>query len=413
MLNLTDCIKSAVLTAPANSWPTYDGQNLKRNQYVTASEASTCIRSLAFQKKKERYTTEIPNFWETVDEAHFQKLLEDMGPNDPRGYFTRGHNVEAWIVEQLRAVEQEDEFFMFLGEDQISFHNAVDRVSGTPDGMYYNKATQELWLLEFKSAKTPVSEPRYSHRTQVQVNMGLIQSLRSDPKFIELVGGDLPETFAGAKILYIDPSHYLTLQEFEVPYDGGLLYNRAKNVAKALFKGAELTPPEKLKPKGLETNGCYFCDFKNECATVEHAKRDEANTARLRALIDKESGGLPPAAPVFASDTPRKQVMDCIVRYDEFSNQEKEAKKQKERLKSSIKDWLATQTGTKATFQDGGSLVNVSLSYSERKGGLDAAAIEAKLQEMGADISDYTKASIDIETLRVTVKLVKPEPSEG
>lgn len=413
MLNLIDCIKSAVLTAPANSWPTFDGAFLKRNQYVTASEASTCIRSLSFQKQRERDTKEISNFWETVDEDHFQTMLDEMGPSDPRGYFTRGHNVEAWIVDQLMAVAQEDEFFLFLGAEQISFHNAVDKVSGTPDGLYYNKTTQEMWLLEFKSAKTPVSEPRYSHVTQVQVNMGLIQSLREDPKFIALIGGELPEKFTGAKILYIDPSHYLTLQEFQVAYDDGKLYNRAKQTANALFKGGDLAPAHKLKPQGLANNGCYFCNDKVTCATIEHARKDEANTAKLRALIDTASGATPPAAPVFASDAPRAQVMDLLVRYDEFSKDEKRAKAQKDSLKESIKGWLKQQKDTKAKFQDDGSLVNVSLSYPHRKGGLDAAAIEKVLTDMGADIADYTKDGTDIETLRVTVKPVKPEPSEG
>lgn len=403
--NMKEAILSSVLTAPNNSWPTFDGKKLKRSNYLSASEAAKCVRSLAFQKHKENNTFQIENYWENMSADQFKLELDKVVPGkSPLGYFARGHHVEAWVVEQLHAVEQSHEHFLYMGEDQRSFYHEDHKISGTPDGVYINTLTNEMWLIEIKSSQVPITQPRYAHLTQVQVNMGLITALNETHDLAEIMGLDEFPVFKGAKLLYIDSGNYIDLQEFDIEYDGGLLYSKMRAKSAALFlEDGTVQVPEKLVPQGLSNSGCHFCEDKMNCRAIEDLKNNAETSKKLRELIDKGTKE-PPQMPKFASDMPRSQVIKTLLSYAAFSEDEKKAKKQKEALKAAVAAWVEGQKGMKAEFEDDGKLIKVGLSKSVRTGGLNKAKVEALLLELEKELDDFLNADSDVETLRVTVK---------
>ena len=79
---IKDIIRHSVLTDPGNKWPTFDGGNLTRSDFVTASEAANCSRRLAFEKEAERSTVTIQNYWDTLSDEEFQARMDAMGDDD-------------------------------------------------------------------------------------------------------------------------------------------------------------------------------------------------------------------------------------------------------------------------------------------------------------------------------------------
>jgi len=111
---LTKAIKSGVANSPKDRWPTYDGKELIRGDFITASEVGGCIRKIYYAKA-----------------AAKTNASPIIGEND-WGFFQRGHNVEAWVVQQLRQ-SNVGATFMFIGSEQKSFYFGDQ--SGTPDGI--------------------------------------------------------------------------------------------------------------------------------------------------------------------------------------------------------------------------------------------------------------------------------------
>lgn len=410
--SLKEKIRIAVLTEPAKSWPTYDGQNLKRHDYVTASEAISCVRKLAFQKHAERQAIPIPDFWDIMSDEDFQAHLDAMKDDDVRGIFARGNWIEEWIVETLQSVTAEHEQYFFTGKEQVSFYTNKKRISGTPDGLYVNWEEMSYRWLEFKSTQNVISGPKMGHVSQLSVNTGISEHLSESGAFEEYF--DIPLSsmdLKSGRLLYVNADNYLTMSEFEVEWDQGEALGRASAKAKALFipdgkGGVDIRQPEDLKPEGMSTpNGCSFCGFYRQCKEIEENHKNTANAKKLRGIIDKIEGrAKAPKMPEFNAKSPREEVVKILINYAEYADQEKDAKDHKEALKDAIISWAETQPDMRADFQDGDKRFRVTLSKSERKGGIDDKKLEEFLAQHDLTVDSFRKDGSTTTTLRVTVK---------
>lgn len=233
---------------PHQEWPTYpDGAALDRTKYVTASEISQCARRVKFNKlamKLEDYEPELG----TKNHSSIDW-----------GFFERGHSVEAWAVEIIRAgfevAHASGYDLMFTGEDQYSFVDEYQ--SGTPDGVFLSRnfAEPRVGILEIKSIDPRTNKnrlPKPEHVDQVLQNMDLVaQAFDAVP-----IGGD---------ILYIDASNYKDVRPFHVPWDedrADELADRAEWIMKA-------ATPADLPDEGIYKSGvCKTCPHNAPCMAI-------------------------------------------------------------------------------------------------------------------------------------------------
>lgn len=403
---IKDIIRYAVLTDDDNKWPTFDGGTLTRSDFVTASEAANCSRRLSFTKQAERDTVSIPDYWDTLSDEEFQARMDAMGDDDKRGIFARGHHMELWVEDRLRAGLEEHEKLICAGKRQLSFYLEGARVSGTPDGMLLDTEARTIKFIEVKSTDNPMSSPRWGHVNQTQVNMGIVDRLIGNYVLGSIQGRYLNDyTVLGGSILYINPSNYLTMQEFWLPYDNGAAVDAAADKAKRLFAADySITLPEDLPPEGLnQWGGCTFCEFKSLCRYIEELKGQTDTVGKLRALMDGTTPATTRQVPFFSGDAQREDVLRVIADYDKWNKAEKDAEGHKKALKGAIVEWVRKQPGMKAKFEDNGRLFKVSLSQSERVGGFDADALEKFLTDRDEDLKNFRKAPTKTETLLVSV----------
>lgn len=405
---IKDIIRHVVLTDPGNKWPTFDGGTLSRDEFVTASESATCIRRLSFEKNAERATVTIPDYWETISDEEYFERLNAMGDDDKRGIFERGHHMELWVEEKLKLGLAEDEVVICTGKKQLSFYLGLEKVSGTPDGMFLNTTHRTIKFIEVKSTDNPVTAPRANHVAQTQTNMGIVQQLIDDEKLHSVHGWNLNGyTVLGGSILYINPSNYLTMQEFWLDYDSGEAMDNAANKAALLFtEGGEVAPPECMPPEGLEQwGGCTFCHFKSACMEIEERKQHDATAGKLRALMEGQTPATKKPLPFFAPDAKREDVLKIIADYDAWNKAEKNAEEHKKALKGAIVEWVKRQAGMKASFEDNGRLFKVSFSSSDKAGSLDSDKLAEFLSKHDENLDNFRKAGGKTETLLVKVSV--------
>ena len=407
--SLKDALRIHILTQEGKKWPTYDGGNLTRWEFVSASEASSCVRQLSFRKMMERDAVFIPDFWGSISDEDFQARLDSMGDDDKLGIFERGNWMEEWVVKSLLASATPDEEYALLGDGQRSLYTFDKRVSGTPDGLYINHASQTYRVLEFKSSQNQTVMARQAHITQLLVNMGLLDYLVQQGKADEAI--DLPlssYTMLPGKLLYVLTDNYLTMAEFDVEYDGGAEFTLAATKAKALFtaKGddVDLRSPDTLMPEGLENNGCFFCEFKGACRAIEEKRNDAAHVKKLKEVADRAAGRSLPKMPEFRALS-KIEAMSALANYQKFKADEKTAKKNADALKPAIKEWCREeQIIGKHEWAADGDKFTVNYSESTRIGSIDKEKLNAFLNGHGKSDEDFRKPPT--ETDRLTVKVV-------
>lgn len=228
--------------ATVKSWPTYLGEQLNRNDYVTASEVGSCLRK-----------------------AYLTKTVPMKAGLDQWGYAERGHAVEAWVVEKLRlglSVGSEGYAFDYLGDDQVSFH--YNYQSGTPDGLV--TLGDDVMVLDIKSIDPRTNRkylPKRSHVMQVHQNAYLIREC-------------LKLNVVGTILFYIDASNFESSKQIDLDLDENLVaetIERARRIKTA-------TKQSDLPPEGLMTSdGCNYCDVKQLCTGF--ADKDAAHTKTL------------------------------------------------------------------------------------------------------------------------------------
>lgn len=238
--SLKALVEQGVANAPKQLWPTHDGKQLDRSAFVTASEVGNCVRSTWFAKH----------------------ALPPKG-DGVWGYFARGHNVEAWVVDQLR-MSNSGATFIMMGSDQRSMH--WEGQAGTPDGIM-TTLDQEHYVFDIKSIHPQTNRkflPKPQHVMQIHQNILLAEKCLD----IEIAGG---------MILYVDASNYQTMDEYYIEYDIAAM----EQVTDRATRIHEADKPNDLPAEGMfKSNGCKFCPFTANCSDAvlaENAKKSQAN----------------------------------------------------------------------------------------------------------------------------------------
>lgn len=229
----TEIFRLAIAHAEPQKWPTFDGMVLDRDDFLTSSETSSCLRMAFFKKNAQQYSPKVGNA---------------LGTN---GYAERGHAIEAWLVETLKPLKKMGYQFSFMGNEQRSFYDADLGVSGTPDGLM-RTPDGSLYLLEIKSIDPRTNKnnlPKKSHVWQVQQNMFLVQHC-------------LKIKLDGAILFYIDASNVFDVKEYPIAYDETLVEQVLDRAS--LLWGAD--KPDDLEPDGIYGGECDRCAFTHHCS---------------------------------------------------------------------------------------------------------------------------------------------------
>lgn len=370
MVDFTRMLKESVLLKETR-WPTSDGATLNRNDFVTASEAAGCARKLTFNKTVKSVASK------DATDDEYELLLQSMNGTSSFGYFERGHSIEAWAVKMLRSSLIDGEMLLIAGEEQVSFYDAKHKVSGTPDGVFYDPDnSDELTLLEIKSVGNIPSHPKDEHILQVQINMALINNVqyRTDKSISQVIGcpPSQHQHISSAKIIYIQSNNYMDMAEYIVEYDNGAGFNAAYEKACMVFIGDEVHKPKNVAPEGEATGECWFCDHKRHC--------------RMISALDgtAQEDGVP-AMPRFQEPSPVDQRL--LDRYGDLYAQSKAAGAELDKHKKLVlKLFEATpeyQGSAKIDAPDGGYVMSIR---STERTAMDKKKIVAYLDATGGEM---------------------------
>lgn len=227
---IRELLQTALVEEGPKSWPTYDGLELDRNEFLTSSEVASCLRMAFFGKTPNRYPRKVQS---------------------TNGYAERGNAIEAWLVEKFKHLKKLGYKFEYMGKDQRSFYHADLGISGTPDGLMTTPDGKKI-LLEIKSIDPRFNKnnlPKKPHIWQTQQNMFLVEHC-------------LNIKLDGAILFYIDASNVFDISEFPVSYDPDTV-QRTIERANALW---DATDPEQLEGEGVYNGDCDYCAFTMHCS---------------------------------------------------------------------------------------------------------------------------------------------------
>ena len=244
-----------------------EGEKIDRTKYLSASETTTCIRRLWFEKNEPeiKAAAEADKNW---------------------GYAARGDAFEEWAVAQLDrwSMAHGVEPPIFTSHKQRTFISKDGLLSGTPDGLW--QFDDLWWLLEFKSVDPRANlesmrAPKPAHKAQVIQNIGL---LREHGFNVD----------AGV-VFYADASNYGRQKQFVVEYDEAA-YRAAKLKAQQLFSAdkAEGMPAHGLL---VGNDSCAWCSYTEQCSAIQVAAGKDAVAARKAPAV-----AFPKAIPKRAGD---------------------------------------------------------------------------------------------------------------
>ncbi len=375
MINFSDLIKESTVLK-VDRWPTYDGGDLDRDSYVTASEATRCARQLAYSKRaKAKHPLE-------ATEEELEAMIKAVGPNHKFGYFERGHAIEAWAVKMIRTALLAGEKLLIAGNEQVSMYLNTFRISGTPDGIFYTEDTpMELTLLEIKSTGTMPASVSRAHQAQTNINMGLINHLLEEykEKFAKQINCPYTEgmQITSAKVLYIESNNYMNMVEFKVEYDDGVAMIAAYEKGRQVFIGDDVHLPENVKPEGRETAGeCWFCEFKRHCNMIDGDVKQEA------------SGNMPRF-----QDLP-VDLKEVITEFTELKLISDDKKKRMDDLRDIIVDMFQQNPDqpTKMIYDMGNAAFSLELKGTKRTS-LITNKVKRHLVEAGEDLGEFMQTT--------------------
>jgi len=249
MIRLPETIRGIYKKLPPKEWPDPRGELLNRKRYLTASEASKCIRRLYFEKN------------------HVQVNGTDWSDLTQTGYAERGHAVEAWVSKFFTLYNEmynnAQGVFRFFGDDQVSF--TYKGLSCTPDALYTTK--HSAWNVEIKSfdpRKNPGNIVQDSHITQVKMGQTILANNNYNVR--------------GSILLYVNASNFNEMMQEDLEFDA-YFEEWALDRRDQLFAapGAYALPAEGT----YMSEGCKYCAFTNECNDVE---RQRARTEEERTI---------------------------------------------------------------------------------------------------------------------------------
>lgn len=234
-----------VMSRQSKSWPTYDGGQLDRTKYVSASEIDRCERMVKFGKVYPNEGTSIYGW----------------------GFAERGHAIEAWYAEKVMHIPGYR--FEYTGGAQRSFYDQCQ--SGTPDGVMFTD-DNGVWVLDYKSIdpRTNVSNlPKKEHMAQVIQNMDLVEAC-------------LDIDVAGGLLLYINASDISEMHEYVVDRNSPKVGEEMMRLERRAKRIVEAETPDELEPEGLYNGQCKNCAYASLCsASIVNAKQEKANAEKI------------------------------------------------------------------------------------------------------------------------------------
>ncbi len=206
----------------STKFKTHTGEEFDRSEFLTASESWNCARQI----------------W-------FSKHLDYDPKSSGWGFFERGHNVEAWVVDLVKEAGYE---LMYSGKDQVTL--VLGNLSATPDGLL-NDGVEQI-IIEIKSIdpRSKQELPKHEHVMQVQLQMVLFNHL-----------DEFDASPERAWIMYVDASDYSKIQVFEVKYDASMFDKLSNRADMILGANTAMSVPAEGKVDG----SCKFCAFTDEC----------------------------------------------------------------------------------------------------------------------------------------------------
>jgi len=234
----------------------------KRDKYLNASEAMTCIRKQWYQKNGAK---EEPQDW---------------------GYARRGTHGEKFIVASLVAANVPLEH---TGREQLSLQDEKRKISSTPDGII--KYDKEWIVPEFKTIDPRTRKdnlPKPAHVAQLEIAMELVDQQIDLPDGVVIKG----------VLIYMDASNYHEITEFPIKRNKAILDQMAKRASKILrTKDVANLDREGKRDGGKECK--TMCSFSKVCGVHEEAGSDrkranrssnmDGSALRFIALRDQES----------------------------------------------------------------------------------------------------------------------------
>jgi CRISPR/Cas system-associated exonuclease Cas4 (RecB family) len=234
---IRELLQTAIIEGEPQRWPTFDGLELDRSEFLTSSEVANCLRQSYFAKYPEAYPAKLS--W-------------------TNGFAERGHAIEAWFVGRFQALRKLGYKLEYMGKDQRSFYHAEMGISGTPDGLLTTPDGKKI-MLEIKSIDPRFNKnnlPKKNHLYQVQQNMFLMQHC-------------LGIKLDGAILFYIDASNVFDINEFPVTYNEGLV-NISIERADTLWNAKE---PEDLEAEGVYNGDCERCAYTQHCSQAVNMQK--------------------------------------------------------------------------------------------------------------------------------------------
>lgn len=405
-VSLSDWISRAVALDENNkTWPIFGNEevSLSRDKVVTASEAYTCVRRLAYKKLYPQFSNLFgPDFNpEVFEEAkkrndalaaamreQFEKAEKEgdgvshLPGATGWGAGQRGHSSEAWNVEKLMTVAPEGWELEFAAENQVSLVNMELRVSGTPDGLLLppedHPESDQGVLLEFKGfdpRSNVANFPKPAHVAQVNVNMALLNT-QTSVKVNEAI------------LLYTDAADYEHTHEFRIKYDGGESFAMAAVKARAIFETSK--SPEhhvaSLPAQGIKdmTGCCQYCAFTAHCSKLLSEQKDK--DAEKVKMGGKEK-------PKLAAFTGTKAKRSVISRFIDLKKRESDVKAGLAALDEEVRQTVFNEPDH--TLHHNGA----TLTVTETPGRVSID--KKKMKADGIDVSAYEKVGKPFLTLKV------------
>lgn len=301
----------------------WSGHN--REDTVGASEVSQCARKTTYLK-------------------HGQPI--DPSYRQDYGALERGHNVESWVVAQLRAALKDHPQGLrlaFAGDDQETL--VIGAQSATPDGLFIapepcmvvplrydamgrvvEDAIVDQLYLEVKSidprAFDGLKEPKIEHVSQAIQGMDIVRR-----------AGLYAPMFA--VILYVNASFYSERKAYYVQYDQDYAA-RLTQRANAIMYTYGLNSLPRAEGKYInEGTECQYCPFKKAC-TIQ------------------EVGAIPKDKKETTPEIEAK-IIPLIEQYAQANDGKKFAEHETGRIAEDVKEILQ-QAGTKSVRTKAGSV---------------------------------------------------------
>lgn len=256
-----------------------------------------------------------------------------------------------------------------MGDDQRSFYDAEQGISGTPDGIMYTP-DGKIYLLELKSIDPRFNKknlPKKGHIPQTVQNMHLVETCLG----FKLDGGIL---------FYIDASDIWDVREFAVAYDHDLVELSTARADK-LWSAVE---PDDLEAEGVYSGDCDLCPFTHHCS----------QSVSLQKLMEEKADVAIPFLVANAEPTPLPiGDQEVIGTFLAARTVAAEMEKTKEAVADTVKK-LVMDHGGFVKLDDGTSLI---ATMSPGRATIDKALLVGR----GIDIDEVTKCGKPFVTLNV------------